>query len=422
MSLSSVFILDGKGKIIISRDYRGDVSANCVDKFISFILDDDDTTTPVFEINGINYIHVKHQNLYILAVSTRNSDASMILMFLYKLVDVLTEYFQNLEEESIRDNFVITYELLDEMMDFGYPQTTETDLLKQYITQKGHELHKAQVRIPDNATMGVCRPDGIKYRKNEVFLDVIEKVNLLFGTNGAILQSDIEGKIKLKTFLSGMPELKLGLSDRVQFDNRMARGGGKAIEMEDVQFHQCVNLPRFEQDRVISFIPPDGKFILMTYRLSQTVKPLFEIESYIDNNSSSKVEYLIKIRSNFKERSQANNVQIIVPVPADVSSPKFRKSGGDVKYAPELNSIVWDLARFPGAKEHKMSAHFKLPSITSDEAPELAPIAVKFQIPYFTVSGVQVRYLKILERKMKYTAMPWVRYITKAGNYIVRTQ
>ena len=38
--------------------------------------------------------------------------------------------------------------------------------------------------------------------------------------------------------------------------------------MEDVKFHQCVRLSRFENDRTISFIPPDGEFELMSYRLS----------------------------------------------------------------------------------------------------------------------------------------------------------
>lgn len=39
-----------------------------------------------------------------------------------------------------------------------------------------------------------------------------------------------------------------------------------------------------------------------------------------------------------------------------------------------------------------LRAEFKLPSITSEEAaPERkAPIRVKFEIPYFTVSGIQV--------------------------------
>jgi len=36
-------------------------------------------------------------------------------------VEVLDEYLSNLEEDSVRDNFVIIYELLDEMMDNGYP-------------------------------------------------------------------------------------------------------------------------------------------------------------------------------------------------------------------------------------------------------------------------------------------------------------
>ena len=46
---------------------------------------------------------------------------------------MFTEYFKELEEESIRDNFVIIYELLDEMMDFGYPQTTESKILQEWV-------------------------------------------------------------------------------------------------------------------------------------------------------------------------------------------------------------------------------------------------------------------------------------------------
>lgn len=47
------------------------------------------------------------------------------------LFQVFSEYFKELEEESIRDNFVIIYELLDELMDFGYPQTTDSKILQE---------------------------------------------------------------------------------------------------------------------------------------------------------------------------------------------------------------------------------------------------------------------------------------------------
>ena len=46
-------------------------------------------------------------------------------------VQVFQEYFKEMEEESIRDNFVIIYELMDELMDYGYPQTTESKILKE---------------------------------------------------------------------------------------------------------------------------------------------------------------------------------------------------------------------------------------------------------------------------------------------------
>ena len=48
-----------------------------------------------------------------------------------RAAQVMEEYFGELEEESIRDNFVITYELLDEVMDFGYPQISDTNILKE---------------------------------------------------------------------------------------------------------------------------------------------------------------------------------------------------------------------------------------------------------------------------------------------------
>ncbi len=54
-----------------------------------------------------------------------------MVLFLYKLVEVFKDYFGELEEESIRDNFVILYELFDEMMDYGYPQVSDGKVLKE---------------------------------------------------------------------------------------------------------------------------------------------------------------------------------------------------------------------------------------------------------------------------------------------------
>ena len=63
------------------------------------------------------------------------------------------------------------------------------------------------------------RSEGIKYRKNEVFLDVIESVYLLVSASGNVLRSEIVGSVKMRVFLTGMPELRLGLNDRILFEN-----------------------------------------------------------------------------------------------------------------------------------------------------------------------------------------------------------
>jgi AP-1 complex subunit mu len=295
---SALFFLDLKGKTLLARNYRGDIPMSAVEKFpilLSEAEDESSSVPPCFSNEGINYLYIRHNNLYLLALTKRNSNAAEILLFLHKIVEVFTEYFKELEEESIRDNFVVIYELLDEIMDFGHPQTTETKILQEYITQESHQL-QVQARPPIAVTNAVSwRSEGIRYRKNEVFLDVVESLNMLVSSTGNVLRSEILGAVKMKCYLSGMPELRLGLNDKVMFEATGRNTRGKAVEMEDVKFHQCVRLSRFESDRTISFIPPDGEFELMSYRLNTQVKPLIWVECIVESHSGSRIEYMLKV-------------------------------------------------------------------------------------------------------------------------------
>ena len=422
MVASAIFVMDTKGKVIISRNYRGDIPMNVSEKFAMYIQEKDEMELrPVFTDEGITYIYIKCNNLLLLATTKRNSNVTLILFFLYRLTNVFKDYFGELEEESIRDNFVVVYELLDETMDFGYAQTCESKVLREVITQESNRMEVAP-RPPVALTNAVSwRTEGIKHRKNEIFLDVVEKLNILVSSNGTVLHSEIIGAIFMKSFLSGMPELKLGLNDKLMFEaTGRSTARIKAVELEDIKFHQCVRLARFENDRTISFIPPDGEFELMTYRLNTHVKPLIWVEAVVEPHSHSRIEYMVKAKSQFKSRSIANNVEIVIPVPRDVDSPSFKASIGTVTYYPDKDAVVWSIKQFTGSKEYLMRAHFGLPSISGEDADKWkAPIEVKFEIPYFTVSGLQVRYLKIIE-KSGYQALPWVRYITMNGNYQLR--
>lgn len=44
----------------------------------------------------------------------------------------------------------------------------------------------------------------------------MESVNLLVNSNGTVVRSEVVGALKMRTFLSGMPECKLGLNDKVR--------------------------------------------------------------------------------------------------------------------------------------------------------------------------------------------------------------
>jgi hypothetical protein len=114
-------------------------------------------------------------------------------------------------------------------------------------------------------------------------------------STGNVLRSEILGAVKMKCYLSGMPELRLGLNDKAMFETTGRATRGKAVEMEDVKFHQCVRLSRFENDRTISFIPPDGEFELMSYRLNTQVKPLIWVECIVESHSGSRIEYMLKV-------------------------------------------------------------------------------------------------------------------------------
>ncbi len=122
LGCSAIYFLDQKGKIIISRDYRGEVNSSITERFQRKVLElDERLIKPVFTEKDITYIWIRVNNIYIVAVAKGNPNVALVLTFLFKMKDVLQDYFKELEDESLRDNFAITYELLDEMMDHGYP-------------------------------------------------------------------------------------------------------------------------------------------------------------------------------------------------------------------------------------------------------------------------------------------------------------
>ena len=130
----------------------------------------------------------------------------MTIQFLYQIVNICKAYFgQELDENNIKKYFVLIYELLDEIMDFGVPQMTDPMLLKKFIQEGGmkaelqNDIQKLRQLTTQATGATSWRPDNLKYLKNEVYLDVIESVNVLLSSKGTILKNDVQGVVKIKT-------------------------------------------------------------------------------------------------------------------------------------------------------------------------------------------------------------------------------
>mmetsp|Transcript_23648 Transcript_23648/g.39678 ORF Transcript_23648/g.39678 Transcript_23648/m.39678 type:complete len:441 (+) Transcript_23648:411-1733(+) len=435
LAASAIYFLSLRGEIIIYRAYRDEATRSLADAFRTQILKSKDVSAcPVRQLAGFNYCYTRSNNVYVLTVTKSNANVALAFKFMMQTIELLKSYFNKLDEESIRNNFVLIYELLDEVLDYGYPQILSPDILKLYITQSSVKSFIDKEKKPDSrATLQVTgavghRREGIRYKKNEVYLDIIESVNLLMSAKGTVLRSDCSGKVVMKTFLSGMPDLKLGLNDKLTLESEGTnanRSGGKLIELDDVTFHQCVNLGRFHTDRCVNFVPPDGEFELMKYRITDGIHLPFRVLPIIKEHGRTRIECNVKIKSTFPEKLFAIGVVVRIPVPKQTAKATIQVSSGKAKYNSSDNSLVWKIRRFPGQTELGLAAEVELVSTTAEKkAWARPPINLDFQVPMFTASGLRVRFLKVWE-KAGYNTVKWVRCVTRAGtdfggNYEIR--
>ncbi|OWM64127.1 hypothetical protein CDL15_Pgr018698 [Punica granatum] len=459
VAASAIYFLNLRGDVLINRLYRDDVGGNMVDAFRMHIMQTKELgTCPVRQIGGCSFFYMRISNVYIVIVVSTNANVACAFKFVVEAVALFKSYFGGaFDEDAIRNNFVLIYELLDEIMDFGYPQNLSPEILKLYITQEGVRSpfsSKPSERPAPNATLQVTgavgwRREGLAYKKNEVFLDIVESVNLLMSSKGgsrslisrivatvtvannnlmntgSVLRCDVTGKILMKCFLSGMPDLKLGLNDKIglekeaQLKSRPTKSG-KTIELDDVTFHQCVNLTRFNSEKTVSFVPPDGEFELMKYRITEGVNLPFRVLPTIKDLGRTRMEVNVKVKSVFGAKMFALGVVIKVPVPKQTAKASFQVTSGRAKYNASIDCLVWKIRKFPGQTESTMSAEVELITTMVEKKPSTKPpIQMEFQVPMFTASGLRVRFLKVWE-KSGYNTVEWVRYITKAGSYEIR--
>lgn len=338
--ISQFYVLSPRGDTIINRDFRGDIVKGTAEIFFRKVKFWSGDAPPVFCLDGITYIFLKRNGLYFVSTTQQNVSASYCLELLQQMTKIFKDFCGVLTEEAIRRNFVLIYEILDEILDFGYPQHTTTESLKQCVhneavlvdplpgrlggdrtkvrglasvgfpqinpkTVPSNASHRPVGAIQSNPTSGVSsltRGSTVQ-NKNEVFVDILERLTVVMNSAGDILNAAVDGCIQMKSYLSGGPELKLALNADIVIRNealsgdgsgvssvRQAQYGSQAVQLDDCNFHDCVDLRDFECQRIMTIKPPDGEFVVMNYRITGEFRIPIRIRPVVEQTAPNKVE------------------------------------------------------------------------------------------------------------------------------------
>lgn len=395
-------------------------------------------------MDGVNYFFTCKFGIYFVATARHNVSPSMVFDVLYRMMKVFRDYCGVLSEEAIRKNFVLIYEVIDEVIDNGHAQLVTTEAIRPFIVNEPvlvTDNKKSKTPQPKKSTWkpsffksstvsstAITKPiqklDHKKSKKNEIFVDIFEKLTVLFNANGVVLNSSIDGVIQMKSYLQGNPELRLVLNN----DLSVGKGGGAGVCLDDTNFHECVDLRDFEAMKTLTIQPPDGEFLVMNYRVNSEFTAPFRLYPFLDELNQYKLQFVLKIRSNFPAQHIATGVVLKFPVPRSTQGVSYELpkavTGQSVEYKAQEQVVVWTIQKFPGGGEHQLCAKIGLRNPNAAECrKEVGPVSCSFEIPMYNVSRLKVQYLKIANPQGKKNFNPhrWVRYVTQNSSYVCRT-
>ena len=181
----------------------------------------------------------------------------------------------------------------------------------------------------------------MRHTSNELYVDMVETLSVTLAPSGRLLAAFANGSIAFTSKISGVPDLLLTLA---------ASGGKlgmeKAIELP--VFHPCVRVARWkEKPGELSFIPPDGKFVLASYEVN-----LLPVNSDFKKGADASLQLpvSIEVTKSLGPSGVDFEVRLLLsgffPSTASTSRPSARSSGrstpvfGSSSSGPALQDVL----------------------------------------------------------------------------------
>lgn len=411
--LQCIFLLSDSGEVMLEKQMSG----HRVDRSIcTWFWDHALSHSEVLPVTAspTHYLfHVVREGITFLACTQVEMPPLLAIEFLCRVVDVLTDYLGALNEDLIKDNFVIVYELLDEMMDNGFPLTTEPNILREMITPPNIVSKMLSVVTGKSSNMSTILPDAttssVPWRKtdlksaaNDVYVDIIEEMDAVISREGVLSKCEIYGEIQVNSHLPGLPDLTISLAN-------------PAI-LNDVRFHPCVRFRPWESHQILSFVPPDGQFKLMCYRVKNLKStPIYVKPQLTSSSGSCRLNVLVGIRND--PGKSIDSISVEFQLPPCVSSAELTPNHGTVNVLADKRCL-WTIGRIPKDKSPSLSGDLVLEA--GLERLHVFPVfKVGFKIMGVALSGVKIDKLEL--KNVPSPPYKGFRALTRAGEYQIRS-
>jgi len=219
------------------------------------------------------------------------------------------------------------------------------------------------------------------------------------------VSSEINGKVNCNCRLSGMPDLLLYFKD--------------PSLIEDCSFHPCVRYAKYEQDKSVSFVPPDGTFELMSYRISNVPIPSIYVRPQITwTSSGANIQVMANSKSN--DGNLLEEVQVIIPLPKTTIGSKVTATQGSVTFNSQTKELIWDIGKLNNKSNKTPSISGQIQIDTSTKLPDTTPaVLLKWKLPLVAYSNLKID--QVIIKNENYKPYKGVRYVTIAGKYQIRT-
>jgi len=172
-----------------------------------------------------------------------------------------------------------------------------------------------------------------------------------------------------------------------------------------------------QQSKVVSFVPPDGSFVLMNYRVKgQGLQlPIYVKPQITFSTTGGKVSVVVGSKLS---KQQVEDMVVTIPFPKSVNSAALSANIGVVNFDDKEKTATWRIGKIPkDGKNPQLDGSLAL--ATDSAIPEANPaLSVTFRIPQYAISGIKVDSLALhVERYKPYKG---VRSFTKAGKFSIR--